>query len=199
MKSFKVLAAIGAASLALFSGSAISAQALTKDKSSVAFTFKQMGVSVDGQFKKFDAQLALDPAKWEKSTVSFTVDTSSVSLGARETDSEVVKPEWLSTTKFPTATFVSSSVRASGVGKLEVAGKLTIKGVSTNVSFPVALAQSGPLTVATGTLPIQRLVYKVGEGDWADVSMVADSVTVKFKLALTGLPKFDAPAVPAGF
>ena len=34
---------------------------------------------------------------------------------------------------------------------------------------------------------IKRLEFKIGEGEWADTSMVADEVQVKFKLALTGL------------
>ena len=78
---------------------------------------------------------------------------------------------------------------ALGGGKFEVAGKLTIKGTAQNVVVPVALTQSGPTTTATGTLPIKRLAFKIGENEWADTSMVADDVTVKFKLALTGVGK----------
>ena len=37
--------------------------------------------------------------------------------------------------------------------------------------------------------PGQALAYKIGEGEWADTSMVADPVQVKFKLALTGIGK----------
>jgi hypothetical protein len=36
---------------------------------------------------------------------------------------------------------------------------------------------------------MKRLTYKIGEGEWADTSMVADPVQVKFKLALTGIGK----------
>ena len=45
------------------------------------------------------------------------------------------------------------------------------------------------MTTATGVLPIKRLAFKIGEGDWADTSMVADDVQVKFKLALNGMGK----------
>jgi hypothetical protein len=34
---------------------------------------------------------------------------------------------------------------------------------------------------------IKRLDYKIGEAEWADTTVVANDVTVKFKLALTGL------------
>jgi polyisoprenoid-binding protein YceI len=44
--------------------------------------------------------------------------------------------------------------------------------------------------VATGSFAIKRLDFKVGEGDWADTSVVANDVQVKFKLALQGMPAF---------
>ena len=40
---------------------------------------------------------------------------------------------------------------------------------------------------ATGTFTIKRLDFKIGEGEWADTSMVANDVQVKFKLAVTGV------------
>jgi hypothetical protein len=36
---------------------------------------------------------------------------------------------------------------------------------------------------------LKRLAFKIGENEWADTSMVADDVQVKFKLALTGVGK----------
>ena len=74
-------------------------------------------------------------------------------------------------------------------GKFEVAGQLTIKGTAREVVVPVALTQSGAVTTATGTLPLKRLAFKIGENEWADTSMVADDVQVKFKLALSGVGK----------
>lgn len=189
MKNFTKLAAACGLVLGLFASNSWADQKLALDQSSLGFTFKQMGVAVDGKFKKFDAQIKLDPAKWDKSSVSFTVDTGSAYLGVKETDAELVKPVWLSTVKFPQATFASTAIKSTAPGKLEVAGKLTIKGITTNVTVPVTLTQSGATTFAAGSLPIQRLAYKVGEGEWADTSMVADAVTVNFKIALTGLSK----------
>ena len=110
-------------------------------------------------------------------------------MGARETDAELPKPVWFNVAQFPQATFESSAIKALGGGKFDVAGKLTIKGTSVNVSVPVALTQSGSTTTATGVLPIKRLAFKIGDGEWADTSMVADEVQVKFKLALTGVGK----------
>ncbi len=175
--------------LVLSAQAALAQQQLVPAQSEVQFTARQMGVPLEGHFKKFSAQVAFDPAKLATSKITFTVDTGSATLGSRETDAELPKPAWFNVPKFPQAQFESSTIKALGAGKFEVAGKLTIKGNTQNVVMPVALTQSGATTTATGTLPIKRLAFKIGENEWADTSMVADDVQVKFKLALTGVGK----------
>ena len=71
-----------------------------------------------------------------------------------------------------------------------MAGKLAIKGASQDTVVPFTLTQTGTTTTANGTFTLKRLAYKIGEKEWADTSMVADDVQVKFKLALTGVGKF---------
>jgi polyisoprenoid-binding protein YceI len=148
-----------------------------------------MGVPVQGHLKQFDARISFEAAKLAASKVNFTVDMASATLGAPEMDSELPKPTWFNTPKFPQAQFTSSAFKALGGGKFEVAGKLAIKGQSRDVTVPLAMSQNGATTTATGVLPIKRLAFRIGEGDWADTSMVADDVQVRFKLALSGIPK----------
>jgi polyisoprenoid-binding protein YceI len=89
--------------------------------------------------------------------------------------------------KFPQATFKSTSIKGLGNGKFEVAGKLDIKGNMRDLVVPVQITQSGANSTATGSFVIKRLDFKIGEGEWADTTVVANDVTVKFKLALTGM------------
>lgn len=189
LSRFAVMAAFAGSALTLLSTPAMAQQALVPAQSEISFVSKQMGVPVNGHFKKFDAQVAFDPAKLASSKVALTIDTGSATLGSKETDVEMPKPLWFNVPKFPQASFQSSAIKALGGGKYEVAGKLTIKGTSQDVVVPVTLAQSGANTTATGSFPIKRLAFKIGEQEWADTSMVADDVQVKFKLALTGIPK----------
>lgn len=159
------------------------AATLQPDKSDLSFTFKQMGVPVDGKFKKFEAQLDFDPEKPEAGKIAFTVDLGSVSLGDASFDAEVVKAPWFDTKRNGKATFVSSGIKPTGAGKYDVAGKLTIKGAVRDVVVPITLANG----VASGAVPIKRLDFKIGDGEWADTSVVANDVTVKFKLAFAGI------------
>ena len=188
--TFPRRAGLALAGAALLAGApAFAQQKLVPGQSEIAFVSKQMGVPVEGHFQKFDAQVSFDPAKLATSKVAFPVDTGSATLGVKETDAELPKAVWFNVPKFPQATFQSSSIKAVGTGKYEVAGKLSIKGASQEVVVPVTLTQSGATTTAAGSFAIKRLAFKIGENEWADTSMVADEVQVKFKLALAGVPK----------
>ena len=188
MSSFFSALALGSAAL-LAAQPAVAQQKLVPAQSEVQFTARQMGVPLEGHFKKFDAQVSFDPAKLATSKIVFTVDTGSATMGSRETDAELPKATWFNVPQLPQATFQSSAIKALGAGKFEVTGKLSIKGLARDVVVPVTLVQNGATTLATGALPLKRLAFKIGENEWADTSMVADDVQVKFKLALTGVGK----------
>jgi len=165
------------------------AQQLAPAQSEIVFVSKQMGVPVEGRFQKFSAKIAFNPSKPDQANIAFTVDMTSATLGVKETDAELPKAEWFNTAKFAQATFQSTSVKALGAGKFEVAGKLSIKGATQTVLVPVTLTQAGANTTAVGAFALKRLAFKIGDNEWSDTSMVADDVQVKFKFALTGVAK----------
>ncbi|GAA4351125.1 YceI family protein [Variovorax defluvii] len=178
-----LLAAAGAASAA---GPEPMAR-LVPGQGQIAFVTKQMGVPVEGEFRKFDAQIAFDPKKPEGGTVALQIDMASATLGVPQTDAELPKAPWFDTARFPKASFQSSAIRSLGGGRFEVAGRLTLKGHAQELVVPVAITQSADRSTATGSFTIQRLAFKVGDGEWTDTSMVGDEVQVRFKLVMTGL------------
>lgn len=163
---------------------AIAATALKTDpaKSAVTITFKQLNVPVDAKFKKFTAAITYDAAKPETSKANVDIDVTSFDLGDADYNKEVMKKEWFNAAQFPKASFVSSQIKPGAAGKLDVTGKLTIKGKTTDVSFPLTVKKDGANQVFEGVLPIKRLTYNIGEGEWKDTSMVADEVTIKFRV-----------------
>ena len=182
-----VLLAVAAAALA---GPALAQQVLPA-QSEIAFVSRQMGVPVEGKFKQWAAQIAFDPKNPAAGKVGFTIQTGSASFGSPETDAEVPKAPWFNVAKFPTASFASSAIKPLGGGRFDVAGTLTIKGSSQPVVVPVTITQTGTqgggTSTASGSFTIKRLDFKIGEGEWTDTSMVANDVTVKFKLTLSGM------------
>ena len=180
MKPFKSLL------LASFLASAIAGAAPLKTdpaKSSVTAVFKQMGVPVEANFKQFNAQIDYDAAKPAASKASVEIMTASLDLGDPEYNKEVTKKEWFNAAQFPKASFVSTGISPSGAGKFNVTGKLTIKGRSANVSFPLSMKMEAGKHVFEGQLPIKRLAFNIGEGEWKDTSMVADEVVIKFRVS----------------
>jgi polyisoprenoid-binding protein YceI len=179
--------AVAFALLAMAASMAHADQKLVPAQSQITFVSKQMGVPVNGSFRKFDAQVAFEPKKPEAAKIALTIDLASASLGSAETEAELAKPDWFNTKAFPQATFQSTSVKATGAGAFNVVGKLSIKSLSQDLTVPVTLVQAGGNTTASGKFSIKRLDFKIGDGDWKDTSMVADPVEVNFKLVLTGV------------
>lgn len=151
-------------------------------KSSVAAVFKQMNVPVEAKFKKFNAQIDFNSAKPEASKASVDIDIPSFDLGDPEYNKEVLKKEWFNAAQFPKAHFVSSAMKPGANGKFDVSGKLTIKGKTADVTFPLNVRKEGTNQVFEGALPIKRLAFNIGEGEWKDTSMVADEVVIKFRV-----------------
>ena len=151
-------------------------------KSSVSATFKQMNVPVEAKFKKFNASIDYDAAKPDASKAVVDIDMASLDLGEAEMNKEVAKKEWFNAAQFPKASFVSSTIKAAGAGKFNVTGKLTIKGKSTDVAFPLTVKTEAGKQVFEGAVPIKRLTYNIGEGEWKDTSTVADDVIIKFRV-----------------
>jgi polyisoprenoid-binding protein YceI len=169
-------------------GSPAQAQQIDVARSEIAFTTQQMGVPVDGRFRQFSAQVNFDPKQPQAARVTFAIDLASVAFGARETEVEAARPDWFDTRQFPQARFESSAVKATGPGRLEVLGRLTLKGTQLPVSVPVTLAQAGAITTATGSFVLKRLDFRIGDGEWKDTSLVANEVQVRLKLVLSGVP-----------
>jgi polyisoprenoid-binding protein YceI len=151
-------------------------------KSTVSAVFKQIGVAVESRFMKFGAQIDFDAANPDASKATVDIDVASFDLGDPDYNREVLKKEWFNAAQFPKSSFVSTKIRGNGPGKLEVSGKLTIKGKTTEVSFPMLVKKEGAVQVFEGSLPIRRLTFNIGDGEWKDTSVVADEVVIRFRV-----------------
>lgn len=178
---------IRSALAALLFAAASAAQAapytrLIPEKSSIAFNYKQMNVPMEGSFKRFKATLAFDPAQPASGSAAFEVEVASIDVGSAEGNSEVGKKLWFNSAAFPAAQFVSSSIKPLGNNRFEVAGKLTIKGQTREVSAPVSFKADGANGVFEGAFTIKRADFAIGEGMWADFGTVANEVQIRFRL-----------------
>jgi len=78
--------------------------------------------------------------------------------------------------KYPTSKLVVTSAKALGGGKHQVKGKMTIKDVTQDVSFPLEVKKTGEETQATGKLKVDRTKYGVQHGSSNFFKLAADKV-----------------------
>lgn len=155
---------------------------LQAEKSSIAFTSKQMGVAVDGRFRKFAAAIDFDPARPTAASARIDIDLNSIDAGSKDADDEVVGKPWFNVKAFPTASFVSSGVKALGGERFEATGKVSIKGRTQDAVLPFTVRHDGGSATFDGAFTIKRLDFAIGEGAWADVGTVANEVHIRFRL-----------------
>lgn len=158
---------------------------LLPERSSIAFTSKQMGVPVDGHFRKFSAALSFDPARPTAASARVDIDLGSIDAGSPDANDEVVGKQWFNVRAFPTASFVSTGVRALGGDRYEAVGRITIKGRSENATLPFSVKIDGKTATFDGSMVLKRLDFAIGEGAWSDIGTVANDVQVKFRIVAT--------------
>ena len=154
------------------------------DQSSIKFVSKQMSVPVEGAFKKFSANVRINPAKPESGVAQMVIDLASIDAGSMEANDEVKGKSWFNVAEFPKAEFVSSAVKALGAGKYEAAGRMTIKGKTMEIRAPFTLKEDKGVLAIDGAFALKRLDFGIGSGLWSDTSVVADEVQIKFHLLL---------------
>ena len=176
------LAVIIAGSLAAPGG--VLAQTVDLAKSEISFGFKQENVPGSGKFKKFSAQITFDAARPEATRANIEVDVTSVDLGDAGWDSDIQGASWFNTKQFPKALFVISSAKALGGGRFESTGKFTLKGITRDVLTTFTAKTDAGGTLLEGAVPLKRNDFKIGDGPWADTTVVANEVAVRFRVTL---------------
>ena len=160
---------------------ALTLDAVQPDKSKLGFSFKQMGVAMDGRFAKSNATLNFDPAKPEQAKASIEVDLASIDTGTDEVDQEVLGKAWFNTAAFPKAVFVAKQVKQIAPNQYEVLGSLSIKGRSRDVKTMFKLSPQGKSSVLSGSFTLLRADFAIGEGMWSKFDVVANDIQVNFQ------------------
>jgi len=169
----------------LLASSGAGAQAVLIDKSEIRFVSRQMGINVEGRFRKWKANVDFRPKDLRKSKAEFEIDLGSIDLASEESETEAMRPRWFDTARFPVATFQSTAMKDLGGDRYEIAGKLTVKGTVRDETIPIEVKKDAAgNSVATGEFTIKRLAFNIGNGQWADPTVVADEVVVRVRMVL---------------
>jgi polyisoprenoid-binding protein YceI len=156
-------------------------QSVIAEKSSITFSYRQMGVPMEGKFKKFQAQLNLNTDKLAQAKGRIEIDLAQIDAGSSEADEEVTGKSWFHVAAHPKARFELKALKATGANSYDAVGQLTLKGQTRDMVAPIKLSPQGLLT---GSFVIKRADYGIGEGMWAKFDIVANDITVKFQFNL---------------
>ena len=161
-----------AALLALsFADAALAAEYTINDRhTQVLFTYTHMGFShITGRLTQPSGHFEFDPAAPTNSSIDVDLPMSSLSFGIPALDNDLRGERFFDVAKFPSAHFKSTKVTSVGKSLLDVAGDLTIHGVTQPVVFRVTINGTGPHPMykvpAAGfdaTATIKRSAFGVG-------------------------------------
>ena len=157
---------------------------LNANQSKISFSFKQMGVPVEGTFRKLSAEIQLDTQHPENTTGKFEIDLNSVDIPSPEANGEVRNKTWFNAAVFPKATLSIQKLQPLGGEQFKVQAQLNIKGKTQNLSFPLTIKKTGDGASVDGQTTIKRLDFAIGEGEWADIDTIANEVLVRFSIRL---------------
>jgi polyisoprenoid-binding protein YceI len=157
------------------------------------FSVRHLGVStVRGAFTKVTGSAKYDPADLSKTSLEATIETTSVDTRVEMRDNDLRSPRFFDAQKFPTITFHSKTTKASGPGKLQITGDLTIHGVTKEVvldvdgpSEPIKDPMGKGLRMgASATTKVNRQDFGVS----ALPGIVGDDITITIDTELTQAP-----------
>ena len=180
--------------LVLLSATAAGAQDVkfVKDAahSEINFVAESRLLDAHGFWEKWDAELALDPTAWEKSSVKLVIDSKSVNTRVVMRDNHLRSKDFFAADSFPQITFTSKLVNRISDTKLNITGDLTMRGITKSVTIPVTLvfwddkAQAGRFK---GQFTIQRSDFGIVFN--STMNPIAEDVAVNFNLAFRAAGK----------
>jgi polyisoprenoid-binding protein YceI len=147
------IAGVAALGLAMWQPAAADAAPYHFDEThtQVLFDIMHMGMSdIHGQFRKFDTKLNFNPDEPQKTSLTVTIDASSIDTNYGPRDEHLRGDAFFDVKKYPDIVFKSTKVEKTGADTAKLIGNLTMHGVTKPLTLDVKLVNHGP-SFAPGT------------------------------------------------
>lgn len=106
--------------------------------SEINFKVKHLVVStVRGHFNNFDATIETNKEDFSDAKISFEADIKSINTNNEQRDAHLKSVDFFDAENHPKMTFKSTNVKVISDHEMEVKGKLTLRGVSKEVTLNV--------------------------------------------------------------
>jgi polyisoprenoid-binding protein YceI len=118
--------------------------AVDPDHTQVIFGVSHLGITTFyGQLTKASGTLDLSPASPAASRLDVTLPTASVFTSSAKLDGELRGAEWFDAARYPQVRFQSTSVTPTGPDTADIAGNLTLHGVTRPVTLKARFVGAG--------------------------------------------------------
>ncbi|MBC7667131.1 MAG: YceI family protein [Gemmatimonadaceae bacterium] len=139
--------------------------------------------TIQGQFKRWTADILFSPDALDRSKLTVSIDMASAATGDDQRDASLPSEDFFAAATHPKAVFTASKFRKTGEGRFVADGVLDLRGVKKPVSLPFLLKIDGDTATARGVTTLDRTVFGVGQGEWASTSEIGAKVKVSFAIA----------------
>ena len=136
---------------------------ITASDNKIGFTGTKTGGKHDGGFKEFKGTATVKDGDLTKAQIKVEIDMTSIFTDTPQVTNHLKTPDFFDVKKYPRATFVSTKVERKGDDYL-VSGKLTMHGVTKELSFPAKLEASDAGFTLESNFEINRHDWKVSFG-----------------------------------
>jgi polyisoprenoid-binding protein YceI len=158
--------------------------------STIGFSVHQFLGTTHGKFKKFDGKIEIDREHPENSSVTARIDVRSIDTGIVKRDNHLRSPEFFAVEKYPEITFKSRSVKRTGPQAGDIAGDLTMHGVTKPITLHVKLVSSPNETKQTRwsvtTDPLKRGDFNLMFAQAAEsMSGISQTVAINIEIEAT--------------
>jgi len=155
-----------------------------------------MVTTVRGAFPAFEGTARIDTANPAASTVSLSIDVSSVDTGSADRNGHLRSGDFFDVETYPTMTFTSTKVEREDASTWLITGDLTIKGVSKPVT--IEFESTGSAKDPFGNLRVGfEGATSINRKDWGlswNAALETGGVLVSEKIKL----EFDVSAIQNG-
>ena len=111
----------------------------------IQFRIPHLGYSwLYGRFDEFSGRFSYDEANPSAAKVAVRIKTASIDSNHAERDKHLRDKDFLDVSRYPEATFESTSFTARGNGKADLKGNLTLHGITRSVTIEVTEIGKGP-------------------------------------------------------
>ena len=154
----------------------------------ITFTYSHLGFSNPRVgFNSFDTQLVLDSSNPENSEIEGTIYVSSIDSRVPEFNEHLNCSDFFNTAEYPTITFKSTKIEATGENTFDVTGNLTILGTTKPVTLAATInkaANHPMLNVPTVGVSASTELMRSEWGLGAYVPAVSDEVELSIEVEL---------------